>query len=246
MGRPSLGAGPAVFGGAPAFCADVLSELSRCPISLRAAFPIVYCEELPKTLAFYRDELGFEVDFDLPRGRRTGVRRPEARAVGAGAGRCEGSGDRTARASAARRSAGTASSCACARRTSTPRSPSCARPGVAGPPRPRRSAVGRAARVHRGSRGQPGRCSTRSAERDDSVRSSWLPSSQRGLVVEAVVSAGPACQVGGVPDDRVLDARPARRRARRSARRLRRALRGWRRPARRSTSACCRGWRQQT
>jgi len=35
-------------------------------ISVRAAFPVVYCEDLPGTLAFYRDLLGFEVDFAFP------------------------------------------------------------------------------------------------------------------------------------------------------------------------------------
>ena len=35
-------------------------------ISLRAAFPIVYCEDLPRTLAFYRDVLGFEVGYAFP------------------------------------------------------------------------------------------------------------------------------------------------------------------------------------
>ena len=35
-------------------------------ISLRAAFPIVYCEDLTRTLAFYRDQLGFEVVFAFP------------------------------------------------------------------------------------------------------------------------------------------------------------------------------------
>jgi len=36
------------------------------PIQLRAAFPIVYCEDLPRTLGFYRDVLGFAVDFAVP------------------------------------------------------------------------------------------------------------------------------------------------------------------------------------
>lgn len=36
------------------------------PIQVRAAFPIIYCEDLPTTLGFYRDAVGFEVDFALP------------------------------------------------------------------------------------------------------------------------------------------------------------------------------------
>lgn len=30
------------------------------------AFPIVYCDDLPRTLAFYRDRLGFRVTFSFP------------------------------------------------------------------------------------------------------------------------------------------------------------------------------------
>jgi lactoylglutathione lyase len=36
------------------------------PVTLRAAFPVVYCERLRETLAFYRDLLGFEVSFAFP------------------------------------------------------------------------------------------------------------------------------------------------------------------------------------
>ena len=36
------------------------------PVTVRAAFPLIYCEDLPATLAFYRDGLGFEVTMTVP------------------------------------------------------------------------------------------------------------------------------------------------------------------------------------
>jgi lactoylglutathione lyase len=35
-------------------------------VTFSTAFPIVYCDELPQTLAFYRDRLGFRVTFAHP------------------------------------------------------------------------------------------------------------------------------------------------------------------------------------
>ena len=35
-------------------------------MSFSTAFPIVYCEDLPRTLAFYRDQLGFRLTFSSP------------------------------------------------------------------------------------------------------------------------------------------------------------------------------------
>ena len=35
-------------------------------VTVRAVFPVVYCEDLPATLGFYRDRLGLEVSFAFP------------------------------------------------------------------------------------------------------------------------------------------------------------------------------------
>ena len=35
-------------------------------MSFTTAFPIVYCDDLPRTLAFYRDRLGFRLTFSYP------------------------------------------------------------------------------------------------------------------------------------------------------------------------------------
>ncbi len=37
-------------------------------VTVRAAFPLIYCEDLPATLAFYRDALGFEVTMSVEPG----------------------------------------------------------------------------------------------------------------------------------------------------------------------------------
>jgi lactoylglutathione lyase len=36
------------------------------PVSYRTPFPILYTEDLPRALAFYRDRLGFEQAYQFP------------------------------------------------------------------------------------------------------------------------------------------------------------------------------------